>query len=73
MTDDEASRMPVGLPLGLGSDEDLYAGKWVAVVHGHIAGVGETAREARAFARRNWPRDEAVVLLLPAKPEGMAS
>jgi hypothetical protein len=42
------------------------AGKWVAVVHGRVAAVGETARQARLSALRNYPKDEAVVLHIPA-------
>jgi hypothetical protein len=42
------------------------AGKWVAVVHGRVAAVGETALQARLRALRNWPKDEAVVLYIPA-------
>ncbi len=42
------------------------AGKWVAVVHGRVAAVGETAQQARLLALRNYPKDEAVVLHIPA-------
>ena len=41
------------------------AGKWVAVVHGQVVAVGETAQQARLLALRHWPKDEAVVLHIP--------
>ena len=43
-----------------------FAGKWVAVVRGQVVGVGRTAPEARLMARRACPKDEPVVLLVPA-------
>ena len=55
---------PSGSP-GPGIDA-ACAGKWVAVVHGRVAAVGETARQARLLALRNYPKDEAVVLHIPA-------
>jgi hypothetical protein len=42
------------------------AGKWVAVVHGRVAAVGETAQQARLLARQSFPKDEAIVLRIPA-------
>ena len=43
-----------------------YQGKWVAVVRGHVVAAGETADSARSLARRTCPRDEPVVLYVPA-------
>jgi len=52
----------------LPSDNDrfaAYAGKWVAVIRGHVAGFGNTPQEARPLARHNWPKDEPVVVHIP--------
>jgi hypothetical protein len=35
-----------------------YAGRWVAIVRGRVAGVGQTAEEARRLAKRNRPKEE---------------
>ncbi|MCP4540249.1 MAG: hypothetical protein GY832_24175 [Chloroflexi bacterium] len=43
-----------------------YAGRWVAVVHGRVAGVGWTSEDARRAANRNRPKDEARVIFVPA-------
>jgi hypothetical protein len=40
------------------SDLDPYAGRWVALVHGQVTGVGWTAQEAHRAAQRNRPKDE---------------
>ena len=34
-----------------------YAGRWVALVRGRVAGVGWTSDEARRAARRNRPKE----------------
>jgi hypothetical protein len=53
-------------PAGSPSIDASCAGKWVAVVHGRVAAVGETAQQARLLARQNFPKDEAIVLRIPA-------
>jgi|GEM_PF-1578995 hypothetical protein len=42
-----------------------YAGRWVALVRGHVAGVGRTAEEALWVARLNRPRDKPELLFVP--------
>ncbi len=46
-----------------------YAGRWVALVQGQVAGVGETPEVARQFARHNRPK-ERIVLRYVEAPEG---
>ncbi len=41
-----------------------YAGHWVAIVRGRVAGVGRTAEEARRLAKRNRPKEEPQVLFV---------
>lgn len=41
-----------------------YAGRWVAIVRGRVAGVGRTAEEARHLAKRNRPKEEPQVLFV---------
>ena len=43
-----------------------YAGRWVAVVRGHVAGVGWTEKEARQAAKRSRPKEEPQVIFVPA-------
>ncbi len=43
-----------------------YAGRWVALVRGRVAGVGWTAEEARRSAKRSRPKEEPQVLFVPA-------
>ena len=42
-----------------------YAGRWVAIVQGRVAGVGRTAEEALCLAKRNRPKEEPQVLFVP--------
>jgi hypothetical protein len=46
-----------------------YAGRWVAVVRGHIVGVGWTAEEARRAAKRSRPKERPQVIFVPATEE----
>ena len=46
-------------------DLSSYAGRWVAIVRGRVAGVGRTAEEARRLAKRNRPKEEPRVLFVP--------
>jgi len=43
-----------------------YAGRWVALVRGRVAGVGWTAEEARRAARRSRFKEEPRVIFVPA-------
>jgi hypothetical protein len=43
-----------------------YAARWVALVHGAVAGVGWTAEEARRAAKRSRPKEEPEVIFVPA-------
>ena len=42
-----------------------YAGRWVALVRGHVAGVGWTAGEARRAAQRSRPKEKPRVIFVP--------
>jgi hypothetical protein len=46
-------------------DLSPYAGRWVALVSGHIAGVGFTANEARTAAKLSRPKEEPEVRFVP--------
>lgn len=46
-----------------------YAGRWIAIVRGRVAGVGLTPEEARRLAKRNRPREEPVVVFVPGEGE----
>jgi len=43
-----------------------YAGRWVALVRGRIAGTGWTADEARRAAKRSRPKEEPEVIFVRA-------
>jgi len=43
-----------------------YAGRWMALVRGRVAGVGWTAEEARRAAKRSRPKEEPRVIFVPA-------
>jgi hypothetical protein len=43
-----------------------YAARWVALVHGAVAGVGWTADEARRAAKRSRPKEEPEVIFVAA-------
>ncbi len=54
------------------SDElDLapYAGRWIAIVRGQVAGVGLSPEEARRLAKRNRPREEPVIVFVSGEEE----
>ncbi len=50
-----------------------YAGRWVALVRGHVAGVGRTAEEALLAARLSRPRDKPELLFVPPEEESEAN
>jgi hypothetical protein len=41
-----------------------YAGRWIAIVRGRVAGVGLSPEEARCLAKRNRPREEPVIVFV---------
>lgn len=43
-----------------------YAGRWVALVRGRVAGVGWTAGEARRASKRSRPKEEPRLIFVPA-------
>jgi hypothetical protein len=47
-----------------------YAGRWVAVVRGRVAGVGWTEEEARRAAKRSRPKEEPRMVFVPAVEVG---
>lgn len=46
-----------------------YAGRWIAIVRGQVAGVGFSSEEARRLAKRNRPREEPVVVFVSDEGE----
>jgi hypothetical protein len=50
------------LPKGL--DLAPYAGRWVAIVRGQIAGVGSSAKEARLASKYQRPKEEPLVIFV---------
>jgi hypothetical protein len=42
-----------------------YAGRWVALVNGRIAGIGLTAEEARTAAKLSRPKEEPEIRFVP--------
>ncbi len=52
-----------------GLDLAPYAGRWIAIVRGQVAGVGFTPEEARRLAKRNRPREEPVVIFVSSEGE----
>jgi len=49
-------------------DLQPYAGRWVALINGRIAGVGHTAQEARTAAKLSRPKEEPQVRFVPHDP-----
>lgn len=43
-----------------------YAGRWIAIVRDHVSGVGLTPREAKLLAKLSRPKDEPLVVFVPA-------
>lgn len=52
-------------------DLDLtpYTGGWIGIVRGQVAGVGLSPEEARRLAKRNRPKEEAVVVFVSGEGE----
>jgi hypothetical protein len=46
-----------------------YAGRWIAIVWGKVAGVGLSPEEARRLAKRNRPREEPVIVFVSGEGE----
>jgi hypothetical protein len=49
-------------------DLSVYEGRWVAIVRGLVAGIGDTAEAARRSAKRNRPREEPLVIRVRCAP-----
>jgi hypothetical protein len=44
-----------------------YAGRWVALIRGQVAGVGLTPEEARITAKLARPKEDAIVRFVPVE------
>jgi len=56
-----------------GLDLAPYAGRWVALVRGRVAGVGLSPEEACRLAKRNRPREEPVIIFVSSEGEPVKS
>jgi hypothetical protein len=56
-------------PKMLAIDLRPYAGRWVALVRGQVAGVGLTPEEARVAAKLARPKDEPIIRFVPAEQQ----
>jgi hypothetical protein len=52
-----------------GLDLAPYAGRWIAIVRGQVAGVGLSPEQARRLAKRNRPKEEPVIVFVPGEGE----
>ncbi len=52
-----------------GLDLAPYAGRWIAIVQGQVAGVGLSPEEARRLAKRNRPREEPEIVFVSSGGE----
>jgi len=52
-----------------GLDLAPYAGRWVAIVRGQVAGVGLSPEEARRLAKHNRPREEPEIVFVSSDGE----
>jgi putative nucleotidyltransferase with HDIG domain len=52
----------------LSEELQAYAGRWVALVQGRVAGVGRTADEARIAAQLARPKERPQVVFVPEHP-----
>jgi len=62
----------IGLPSApdvSGLDLTPYAGRWVALVRGRVAGVGNTKHSAWLAAKRCRPKEEPRVFFVPPEVE----
>lgn len=48
----------------LGLDLSAYLGRWVAIVHGQVTGVGATATEAYLASKTQREREEPIVIFV---------
>lgn len=48
---------------------EKYAGKWIAVFHGEVIGVGDTATEAANQAEARHPRERYILEAVDPEPE----
>jgi len=56
-----------------GLDLAPYAGRWIAIVRGRVAGVGLSPDEARRLAKRNRPREEPVIVFISGEGDPVES
>jgi len=52
-----------------GLDLAPYAGRWIAIVRGQVAGVGLSPEEARRLAKRNRPKEEPTIVFVSGEGE----
>lgn len=63
----EPAFSPIDPPCDLARDLSPYAGRWIALVRGRIAGVGVLPHEARLLAKAARPKEEPTVVFVPRK------
>ncbi|MBM4467003.1 MAG: hypothetical protein FJ014_15860 [Chloroflexi bacterium] len=56
-----------------GLDLAPYAGRWIAIVRGQVAGVGLSPEEARRLAKRNRPREEPMIVFVSSEGDPVES
>ncbi len=52
-------------PIDSRRDLTPYTGRWIALVRGHIAGVGLLPHDARLLAKAARPKEEPTVVFVP--------
>jgi hypothetical protein len=57
--------MPTPDPAPHVIDLTPYAGRWIALVRGHVSGVGLTPIEAKLLAQASRPKEEPLVVFVP--------
>jgi hypothetical protein len=57
--------MPTPDPTRPPIDLTPYAGRWIALVRGHVSGVGLTPTEAKLLAQASRPKEEPLVVFVP--------
>jgi hypothetical protein len=63
----QVSSLSQGLPQNL--DLAPYAGRWIAIVRGCVTGVGLSEREALLASKHQRPKEEPLVVFVPAEGE----
>ena len=57
--------MPTPAPTHPPIDLTPYAGRWIALVRGHVSGIGLTPAEAELLAKASRPKEEPLVVFVP--------